>query len=142
TPSTRGAIRRAALRSLSVAEGPVGQPRGCRWASSPERFAVGARLRDQSARSIELESALCQAVEATPEDPIDDHDEDCHDQDAEVNRRLVTFLGHLSDVGPEAVGNELVISPRGNLCDDAGVPCAARRSQRSSDPERKYRGDD
>src|SRR5437899_11133265 len=79
------------------------------------------------ASSVELEFAFGQVIESAPKDAVDDHDEERHDDNAEIDRRLVTFLGHLRNVSTQAIGNKLVGPPRGDLRDDARAPCSAGR---------------
>src|SRR6202163_2822030 len=90
---------------------------------------LGASYR--SAWSVELELPFRQVIQAAPEDAIDDNDEERHDHDTEIDRRLVALLGHLCNVRTQAVGNELVVTPGCNLGDDAGVPRSTRRGQRT-----------
>src|SRR6185437_16657395 len=95
-----------------------------------------------AASSVELELAFGKIIESAPKNAVDDDDEERHHHDAEIDRWLIAFLGHLRNVGTQAIGNEFVVAPRGDLRDDAGVPCSARRRNGARHPERKYRRND
>src|SRR5690242_4583409 len=72
-------------------------------------------------RSVEFESAFGQVIQSSPKDAVDDDDEKRHHQNAEIDRRLIAFFGHLRYVGAQAIGNELVVSPGSDLGHDARI---------------------
>src|SRR5262245_38753233 len=86
-------------------------------------YSEDLRSTDHGAvRLLEPEPALRETIEWAPKEAVDYDDEERHHGNAEIDRRLVALRGDLRDVGTQSVCDQLVVTPRDHLRDDAGVP--------------------
>src|SRR5271167_15629 len=71
--------------------------------------------------------ALGVVIQGTPEQPIDDDDEQAHGAYPQNDTVKIPGRGRLRNVGAHSPRLDLSVSPGGQFGDDGGIPGAARR---------------
>src|ERR1700683_880304 len=83
-----------------------------------------------------------QVVKRSPQQPVHYHYIEAHDHDASEDVGEVALRGGLGDVSAEAAGDQVVLSVRGDLGHDRGVPCPAGGGDAPGDVVRENSGQD
>src|SRR5260370_6711950 len=99
--------------------------------SQTERTKGNGRL------SLQLETQGGQPVEASPQQPVDEHDDSGHDQRRSKQHVKAAGIAGAADGASQSWGRNNFPLEMKIFCDDAGVPGAARRRHHARDEIRE-----